>query len=136
MRIMVTLVIGPSGVGKSDYGRHAMEAIPKCQFLDLDRLVREKSGTPVSQLLPQIGEDAFHALCRQAVGEIMESCTADITIVAVGAGALESPHATDWISGHQGPTVALVADPDEVYRRGRERNRDRPFEAFFKTEHS
>jgi shikimate kinase len=133
---VVILVIGPSGVGKSDYGKHASEAISGCQFFDLDSVLHERLGTPVSQLLPQIGSEAFLDRCQGEVCRVMASCRAGITVIAVGAGALQSRRAKDWILGHQGPTVAVVAAPDEVYNRGGARNQQRTFEEFAQTEYS
>jgi shikimate kinase len=133
---MVILVIGPSGVGKSDYGKHAAATIPGCQFFDLDSLVRGRAGMPASKLLPQIGNDAFLDRCRQEVDVLMQSCTAQVVVVAVGAGALQSGRAGAWLSQHQGPTIAVVASPDEVYRRGGVRNQNRTLDEFSATEYS
>jgi shikimate kinase len=133
---MVILVIGPSGVGKSDYGRRAAEVIPDCRFFDLDDLVSQRSGTRASQLLGQIGNDAFLDLCQYEVDDISRSCTQGIAVVAVGAGALQSDRVGAWLSRHVGPTIAVVAPPDEVYTRGRERNRNRTLEQFTATEYS
>ena len=41
---MIVLVIGPSGVGKSDYGKYAAGVIPGCHFFDLDKLVGQTAG--------------------------------------------------------------------------------------------
>lgn len=133
---MVILVIGPSGVGKSDYGRHAAEVIPDCHFFDLDDLVSQRSGIRASQLLGQIGNDAFLNRCRQDVQAISQSCAEGIAIVAVGAGALQSGHVDAWLSRHVGPTIAVVAPPDEVFKRGGERNRNRNLQQFTATEYS
>ena len=133
---MVILVIGPSGVGKSDYGRHAANVIPDCRFFDLDELVSQRSRTPASQLLGQIGNDAFLGRCQQEVDAISQSCTQDVAVVAVGAGALQSGHVGAWLSRHVGLTMAVVAPPAEVYRRGGDRNRNRTLEQFIATEYS
>jgi shikimate kinase len=132
----VILVIGPSGVGKSDYGQHAASAVPGCRFFDLDTLVGERSGMPASQLLPQINNDAFLHCCQQEVEALMQSCTEGIAVVAVGAGALQSDEADAWLAGYSGPTIAVVADAEEVYRRGGKRNSDRTIEDFQKVEYS
>jgi shikimate kinase len=133
---MVILVIGPSGVGKSDYGGHAAQVIPDCRFFDLDALVSQRAGVRASQLLGQIGHDAFLDRCQQEMAAITQSRTQGIAIVVVGAGVFDSGRFGAWLSGHAGPTIAVVAPPDEVYRRGGERNRNRTLEQFTATEYS
>ena len=133
---MVILVIGPSGVGKSDYGKHAKETVPGCQFFDLDSLVSKRAEMPASQLLPQIGNDAFLDCCQQEVDTLLLSCPESVVVVAVGAGALQSDRAGAWLSRHPGPMIAVVAAPDEVYRRGDERNQNRTLDQFIATEYS
>ena len=133
---MVVLIIGPSGVGKSDYGKYANEAVPQCQFFDLDNLVSQRAGTPAGQLLPRIGKDAFLDRCRQEVDALLQCCPKSVAVVAVGAGALESHCAGPWLSRHPGPTIAVVAAPDEVYRRGGKRNRNRTLGKFIAAEYS
>lgn len=132
----VILVIGPSGVGKSDYGQHAAKVVPRCRFFDLDSLVSRRSCTPASKLLPQIGNDAFLCCCQQEVEALLQSCTEGVAVVAVGAGALQSNQAHAWLAGHPGPTIAVVATAEEVYARGGRRNSDRTIEAFKKVEYA
>jgi len=133
---LLILLIGPSGVGKSDYGEHVSKTIPECQFFDLDSLVRDRSGTPVSQLLPQVGNDRFLELCQQEVNALLKSNDDVFSIVAVGAGALQSDHALAWLTQHPGPTLAIVAAPEEVYKRGGKRNHDRTLGEFIAIEYS
>ena len=132
----VILVIGPSGVGKSDYGQHAAKMVPGCRFFDLDSLVGKRSGTPASQLLPQIREDAFLHRCQQEVEAQLQSCTEGVAVVAVGAGALQSGEAHAWLSRYPGPTIAVVAAAEEVYRRGGPRNSNRDLSEFKRVEYS
>lgn len=133
---MIILVIGPSGVGKSDYGEYAQKTLQGCQFFDLDSLVRKQKKIPVSQLLPKIGNDAFLKCCQHEVDALFKSYLESTAIVAVGAGALQSRHASGWLSCHPGPTIAVIASPDEVYKRGGKRNCDRSLAQFTETEYS
>jgi hypothetical protein len=112
---VVVLVVGPSGVGKSECGKHAGDSIEGCSFYDLDALIRERSGMQVTKFHLQVGDDGFLDHCRQAVGALMASCTDGIAVVAVGAGALQSLKAKE---------------------RGGRRNIDRTFDAFYETEYS
>lgn len=133
---MVVLIIGPSGVGKSDYGLHAANEVSECCFLDLDELVGKESGLPAGKLLPQIGNDAFFEVCRRQVDTLLKSWTQGIAIVAVGAGTLQSDKAYDWLLQYLDPTIAVVAPPEEVYLRGGTRNQNRNIDEFKRTEYS
>lgn len=133
---MVILIIGPSGVGKSDYGTYAEMTIVGCHFFDLDKLVEAREKVPAGQLLPKIGNDAFLNLCCEEVVRLSSSDENDIKIIAVGAGALQSSHAREWISKHAGPSIAIMASCEEVYVRGGERNENRALGEFTQVEYS
>lgn len=132
----VILLIGPSGVGKSDYGRFAAQQIPDCQFADLDELVGLQWSMRASEMLPKIGNDRFRERCEQVVRKITREKSTSITLVAVGAGALQSAGSGAWISGHEGSTIAVMAPPEDVFGRGGARNASRTFEQFRETEYS
>jgi shikimate kinase len=124
-------------VGKSDYGQHAKSVIHCCCFYDLDDLVSRRSGMPAAiHLLFRIRKDSFLQCCMQEVDAITDSCTQGIAVVAVGAGALESCRASVWLSAYPDPTIAVYAQPDEVYKRGGWRNQNRSIEKFKETEYS
>jgi shikimate kinase len=131
---MVILVIGPSGVGKSECGKYAEVVIPDCHFFDLDEIVSKRSGTRADLLLGRIGPDAFLDFCKTEVDAISKSYIQGIAVVAVGAGALQSLRAGAWLSQHPGPTLAVFAPAEEVRRRPR--NQHRRIEEFKATEFS
>lgn len=133
---MVVLVIGPSGVGKSTCAVFAAGKLPGCQSFDLDKLVGQRAGVPACHLLGKVGADGFLQCCLREVGALLESGTDVVSLVDVGAGALESHRAGAWLSQHQGRTIAVVAPPDEVYRRGGWRNQNRSLDQFIGTEYS
>lgn len=133
---MVILVIGPSGVGKTTYGRHVEEVIPECQFFDIDRLVHKRWNKSVRQQLHDDGNNAFFKRCQQVVDGLLQHCNESVGIAALGAGALQSDLVSTWLSNYPDPTIAIVADPDEVYRRGKQRNQNRTFEQFREMEYS
>jgi shikimate kinase len=133
---MVILVIGPSGVGKSTCVEYAAGKLSGCRFFDLDKLVGQRAGIPACELLGKVGADGFLQCCQHEVNAMLQSCTDIVSLVDVGAGALESPRASAWLSQHQGLTIAVVAPPDEVYRRGGWRNRNRNLDQFTRTEYS
>ena len=132
----VILLIGPSGVGKSDYDRFAAQQIPACRFADLDELVGQEWNIPASVMLPQIGNDQFRDRCEQEVRKIAASESDGSALVAVGAGALQSAGSGIWVSGHYGLTIAVVASSEEVFGRGGARNVRRTITQFHETEYS
>ena len=131
---MLILVVGPSGVGKSTLGEYAEQKIANCQFFDLDRLVKGRTGRSTDELLPEIGNDAFLALCRKEVDLLSDERLDGLCIVAIGAGALQSCHALEWLRQHS--TLAITAPAEEVYSRGGKRNENRTLKEFEQTEYS
>lgn len=132
---MVILVIGPSGVGKSTCVEYAAGKLPGCRAFDLDKLVGQRAGMPAYRLLGEVGADGFLQSCQREVDALLSRAHV-VSLIDVGAGVLESHRAATWLSKHQGPTIAVVAPPDEVYRRGGWRNQDRNLGQFTKTEYS
>jgi shikimate kinase len=133
---MTILIIGPSGVGKSDYASHAQQSLEDCKFFDLDQLVTEYSGIRASILLPQIGNDRFLECSKQALKEQLAHSKARLNLVAIGAGALQSLNARDWLSSTEVIVITVFAPVEEVYERPGKRNLDRTIEEFRATEYS
>lgn len=134
---MVILAIGPSGVGKTDYCEYAGTTVGRCRAYDLDKMVSEYYGEAASALLPRVGnDDDFLRLCRAQVESLSEFRSRNIAAVAVGAGALQSRMAVAWLDAHPGPTIAILAPPEEVYDRGGNRNANRSVDQYINVEYS
>lgn len=134
----VILVVGPSGVGKSDYCKYAEDVIPDCHFFDLDSLVGKLVGIAAGQLLPRVGKERFFEYGKEEVASLLKSSSQEIVIIAVGAGFLQSSRAGPWLSEHPGPTVAVFALAEEVYQRWqmRRENCGKPLDPFKQEEYS
>jgi shikimate kinase len=131
---MIIFLIGPSGVGKTTLGEFAGETVAGCKFYDLDKLVEERTGKPASRLLPQIGNDEFLEKCKEAIRDLDCNDADKLCVVAIGAGALQSEKALNWLKHHE--TVAITAPATDVYKRGGRRNENRTLESFKDTEYS
>jgi len=131
---MLILIVGPSGVGKSTLGEYAGQNMVNCQFFDLDKLVKERTGCSTGKLLPEIENDAFLDLCCREMDILCNECLDGLHIVAIGSGALQSSHALEWLRRYS--TLAITAPAEEVYNRGGARNQNRTLKEFEQTEYS
>ena len=92
-------LFGPSGCGKTTLGGHAATVLPFVEFHDLDHLVQTLTEVPAGQYLREEGNDAFLAACIEAADRFVSPSPGTLTLVAVGAGALQSERALDWVRG-------------------------------------
>jgi|GEM_PF-5163707 len=132
---MIVLLIGPSGVGKSSCGEYASQNLSSCEFHDLDDLVAKATGSTACLVLREQGNDGFIEICQRILSKIETEPRnkVKLSLVAVGAGALQSHRANEWLKRY---TTVLVSAPEaEVFNRnplGRERN----YLEFCRTEYS
>src|SRR5437870_2377552 len=130
---MLVLIIGPSNVGKSSLAEYAGERVPNCESYDLDDLISRRKDKSVRDVFADFKPDGFLKLCRQEIDKLRSQCRNRLCLVVVGAGALESFQARDWLN--QFETIAITATPEEVYRRDRLKE-IRTFYQFKQTEYS
>jgi shikimate kinase len=77
-------LIGFMGAGKSAVGRALASAVGM-DFVDLDSLIRQKTGRSISQIFSSGGEAAFRRIESDAVSEIAASVN---TVIACGGGVV------------------------------------------------
>src|SRR5215469_1524258 len=110
-RIVLT---GFMGSGKSTVGRSLAQKLG-WRFIDLDSLIEQQDGRPVSRIFRESGEAAFRAKETDALESSLRESG---LVIALGGGALETPanrHALGAAS--QTCTVLLTASFEVLYDR-------------------
>lgn len=100
------------GVGKSTHAA-AVAARLGHESVDLDALIEQRAGCPISELFAQRGERAFRDLEREVVLELLERD--DIT-VALGGGTVLDPEVRRRLL-RAGTLITLSADLDTLMAR-------------------
>ena len=80
-------LVGLMGSGKSAVGRR-LAARLSAPFCDSDTLVEERAGMPITRIFAEQGEDAFRALERESVADVLRLPP---TVLATGGGAWLCP---------------------------------------------
>ncbi len=75
---------GPPGSGKSTVGKVLAKKLD-LSFVDLDIIIEQKAGMPISQIMARLGEPAFRDKESAALQDVLDG---EGQIVALGGGAL------------------------------------------------
>lgn len=89
IRSLSLFLIGPRGAGKSAAGALAAAAAG-CPFVDTDSQVERRAGQSVARIFAERGEQAFRALERQVILELLDPTTPP-GLVATGGGCVIDP---------------------------------------------
>ncbi|MGG4610498.1 shikimate kinase AroL [Providencia sp. Me31A] len=79
-------IIGPRGSGKTTIGKKFAE-YKGYQFVDTDKLIFEKAGKSIAEIVEQHGWDYF----RQLETEVLQSIKQDNVVVSTGGGIILAP---------------------------------------------
>jgi shikimate kinase len=106
------VLIGFMGTGKTTVGRLLAGRLGR-RFLDLDQVIVQDAGRPISDIFRDQGEAAFRLLESAALGRVLGE---DAVVIATGGGAAcrEDNLSAMLARAH---VVALFASPDESVRR-------------------
>ncbi len=114
------VLTGFMATGKTSVGRVVAERLGR-RFVDLDDLIVQRAGKPVTEIFAQDGEAAFRALEAEACRQLGEPAG---LVVATGGGAVVNAANRDALATG-GMLICLEAEPDILLERLAGRH-DRP----------
>jgi shikimate kinase/3-dehydroquinate synthase len=124
----VTIVcIGFMGAGKTTAARSAADALgPGATAVDVDAIVEQRFGKPISEIFEREGEATFRAAEEQITLELLDD--PGNTVLALGGGAVTSErvrralgrHTVIWLDVHPDVAWARASGPDRPLARDRE----------------
>ncbi len=106
-------LVGFMGAGKSTLGPVVAELLDR-QFVSLDAVVEERTGTSIAELFATRGEPAFRLLEEEVAAELLAG--AEPAVIELGGGAVTA-EATRRRLGERAFTVLLDVEVDEAWRR-------------------
>lgn len=106
------ILVGFMGTGKTVTGRVLAEQTG-LELVDMDSLIEERSGRPISELFATEGEAAFRAMERALVQELAQR---EGLIISTGGGIVLNPdNLADF--GKTGLVVCLHATAETLFER-------------------
>lgn len=104
-------IIGPRGSGKTTIGKLFAES-KGYQFVDTDKLILEKAGKSIAEIVEQHGWDYF----RQLESEILKSIAQDDVIISTGGGIILADE-NQKVMRDNGTVIYLNAKPEILAKR-------------------
>ena len=100
------------GTGKSAVGRGVARHL-KFRFIDIDRVIEEKAGKPITEIFADEGEEAFRAMERECV-----ECElpAGGCVISCGGGLIAQPGMAELLKS-KGMVIALFASVETICER-------------------
>ena len=117
-------LIGLRGAGKTTIGRKVAERM-KLRFVELDQLVEEAAGMPLTDLFTLHGDAYYRTLEREALQSLLEDERP--VLVATGGGIVAAPDTYELLRRHF-TTIWLEASPDDHWNRVVEQGDQRPMQ--------
>src|SRR5689334_1902093 len=115
-------LVGFMGAGKTTVGR-SLAAELGLAFVDLDDVIRERTGRTTAQLIDAIGEAAFRPIETDALASL--ACVTE-AVVALGSGAYVQESNRKMLASWNAWTVFLDAPVEVLLSRCRSQGIDRP----------
>lgn len=106
------ILVGFMGTGKTSVGK-ALAAKLNMTFLDMDDIITERAGKPISRIFAEDGEPNFRTMERNLAKEL--SGRRSLVIATGGGIVLNNDNITDF-SG-TGLVICLTASPDTILKR-------------------
>jgi shikimate kinase len=106
------ILVGFMGSGKTTAGRRLAERLGMT-FLDMDDVIVQRTGKPISRIFAEDGEPHFRTLERALVRELAHR---DNLVIGTGGGIVLNPDNVREFS-RTGLVVCLTAQPDVILKR-------------------
>ncbi|HKL21318.1 MAG TPA: shikimate kinase [Tichowtungia sp.] len=106
------VLIGFMGTGKTVTGRVLAEKTGM-ELVDMDSIIEERAGKPISSIFADDGEPAFRKMERELAHELAQR---EELIISTGGGIVLHPdNTTDFEKS--GLVVCLTASPETIFQR-------------------
>ncbi len=115
-------LIGLRGAGKTTLGKKLRKKLG-LKFVELNMMIEEQSGMPVSEVLELYGQEGYRRLESRALQHVID--TRDRLVLAVSGGIVAEPDTYELLLKHF-HTVWLRASPAEHMERVRAQGDTRP----------
>ncbi len=106
------ILVGFMGTGKTAAGKTVARRLKRA-FIDMDAVIEERSGMPISEIFRRHGEAHFRQLERDLVQEL--SARENLVVAAGGGVVLNPDNLSDF--GRTGVVICLRASPEIILRR-------------------
>ncbi|MDD4869977.1 MAG: shikimate kinase [Kiritimatiellae bacterium] len=106
------VLVGFMGTGKTSVGKLLASEL-KMTFLDMDDVIKERAGKPISRIFAEDGETYFRSLERTLVKDL--SCKKGLVIATGGGIVLNPDNISDFTK--TGLVVCLLATSETILKR-------------------
>ena len=107
---------GLMGSGKSSVGR-TLARLLRRKFVDTDALIEEREGLSITDIFSQKGEAYFRDLEKLILADV---CKEKAQVISLGGGTIVPDDNREYLRKYS-KLVALVANPEELYKRVKRR---------------
>jgi shikimate kinase len=119
------VLVGFMGAGKSSVGAVLSRKLG-WPFEDLDERIQAREQRSIEQIFRQSGEAVFRQLEHAALRSLVDEARPSPKVIALGGGAFAQASNAALLEEAGWPSIFLDAPVDELFRRCREQNLERP----------
>jgi shikimate kinase len=103
--------VGAPGAGKTTIGQTVADLLGR-PFTDSDAVIEQRAGKPIPEIFFDDGEDAFRALERAAIADLLRDFDG---VLALGGGAILDPGTRELLGGQT--VVFLTVELTDAVKR-------------------